>query len=69
LQQALNVGVDGVIGDQTTSALAGKDQAAVARQVLALRFRGIADIVASDSSQIIFLRGWVNRAATLLGML
>lgn len=70
LQQALKVGIDGVIGDETRNALAAcPDQTKLARQVLGLRFGAIADIVANDHSQIVFLRGWVSRASSLLGML
>ena len=70
LQQALGVGVDGVIGADTCNALGNcGDTAKLARDVLALRFRAIADIVARDQSQLVFLRGWISRAATLLGML
>ena len=67
LQQALNVAADGVFGNDTQSALDGcPDQVKLARRVLALRLRSIAGILAADTSQTIFLRGWVNRAATLL---
>lgn len=67
LQQSLNISADGVFGPSTLKALAAcADQAKLARQVLGLRFKSIADIVSSDRSQATFLRGWVNRAATLL---
>ena len=68
LQQALGtVSVDGGIGDKTLAALtACTDLPKLAREVLSLRFRSIADIVAGDSTQIRFLRGWVSRAASLL---
>jgi lysozyme family protein len=69
LQQALGVGADGVIGPQTTGALSAATPALTARKVLALRFRAIADIVANDASQLVFLRGWTNRAAALLELM
>lgn len=70
LQTALKVGVDGVLGNNTSTALAAyNDQGKLARAVLGLRYSAIADIVAKDRTQIIFLRGWVSRATTLLGML
>lgn len=69
LQQALGVSVDGVIGSQTTTALAGvTDFPMLTHRVIALRFRTIADIVVGNSSQLVFLRGWINRAAALLEM-
>ena len=67
LQQALHVTVDGVFGDKTKAALAAiGDQAKLAKQVLGIRFQAIAGIVANDASQIVFLRGWINRAVVLL---
>jgi lysozyme family protein len=67
LQQALNVTVDGVFGDKSRIALAAiTDQTKLARQVLGIRFQAIAGIVANDTSQIVFLRGWINRAVALL---
>ena len=68
LQQALGtVSVDGGIGNETLAALTGcTDLPKLAREVLSLRFRSIADIVSGDSTQIRFLRGWVSRAASLL---
>lgn len=70
LQQVLQVNADGVMGGATLGALsASPDLSKLARGILALRFSAIADIVAKDRSQIIFLRGWVSRAAALLNML
>jgi len=70
LQQALKVSSDGVIGKDTRDALdACQDPLKLARRVLALRLGAIADIVARDTSQVVFLRGWVSRATSLLGML
>ena len=69
LQQALGVAADGAIGNQTTAALANvPDVAKLTHRVLGLRFRAIADIVAANASQLVFVRGWTNRAATLLEM-
>jgi lysozyme family protein len=67
LPQALQVTADGIIGEQTLAALrACPDPAKLARAVLALRFCAVGDIVAGNPSQIVFLRGWLNRSATLL---
>jgi len=67
LQQALNVTVDGVFGDKSKAALAAiTDQARLAREVLGIRFQAIANIVVNDTSQIVLLRGWINRAVALL---
>lgn len=70
LQQALNIKVDGAMGTDTLGALSAcTDLPKLARAILALRFGAIADIVAKDRTQIIFLRGWVSRATSLLNML
>jgi len=70
LQQALKVKVDGVMGDETHTALGDcPDLSRLARRVLELRFNAIADIVAKNHSQTIFLRGWMSRATSLLDML
>jgi lysozyme family protein len=67
LQQALNMTVDGDFGDKTKEALdAVQDQTKLARKVLGLRLQAIANIVSKDTSQLVFLRGWINRAVTLL---
>jgi lysozyme family protein len=67
LQQALNVTVDGNFGVESQAALtAVADQTKLARQVLGIRFQAIADIVSNNTSQLVFLRGWINRAVTLL---
>ena len=64
LQAALGVDQDGVIGRQTLAAL---DHAPDVRVRLAAhRLRRIAKIVADDPGQIVFLRGWVNRATEFL---
>ncbi|MFX1766617.1 glycosyl hydrolase 108 family protein [Paraburkholderia sp. A1RI-2L] len=70
LQQALQIKADGIMGTDTLGALSAcTDPPKLARAMLALRFGAIADIVAKDQSQIIFLRGWVSRATSLLNML
>lgn len=66
LQQVLGVTVDGVMGSQTTTALAGKDSGRVGRGVLALRIRRYAAIVKNEPSQMRFLEGWINRATSIL---
>lgn len=66
LQQALGVTVDGVMGTQTTDALANADAAHVARSILSLRIRRYAAIVKNDLSQVRFLEGWINRATSIL---
>jgi lysozyme family protein len=68
LQQALGVTPDGVIGNETTTALASRDidVAKVARQVLSTRIRRYGAIVAGEASQLTFLVGWLNRATDML---
>ena len=67
LQQALDVSADGKFGDVTAAALGHYGAPALLpRRVLGRRFGAIADIVQKDATQIRFLRGWINRAVSLL---
>lgn len=66
LQQALGVTPDGVIGKETTDALAAADSGRTGRRILAFRIRRYVAIVKKESSQLRFLEGWVNRATSIL---
>jgi len=67
LQQELGVLADGKFGDETMAALESYTQPnLLPRRVLGRRFGAIADIVKKDTTQITFLRGWINRAVSLL---
>lgn len=66
LQTALGVAVDGDLGDESLGALDKADPVLVARRVLALRFKRIGEVVSKDKTQVVFLAGWLNRAADLL---
>lgn len=66
LQQVLGVTPDGVLGAQTTAALAAADPGKLGRGILALRIRRYAAIVGKEPSQLRFLEGWVNRATSIL---
>ena len=67
LQQSLAVPVDGIIGPVTREALKRTAGGSVTvRDVLRLRLRAVAELVAADPSQIVFLRGWIARATSLL---
>lgn len=66
LQEALGVTRDGKLGPQTFDALAAQDARRVAHRVLACRFRQIGQVVSRDTTQVVFLAGWLNRAAELL---
>ncbi|CAK0744731.1 conserved hypothetical protein [Gammaproteobacteria bacterium] len=70
LQEVLGVAVDGVFGQVTRNALNAltppQDQDALARKVLGRRFKAFADIVVNDTSQLVFLRGWIARSVALL---
>jgi lysozyme family protein len=61
IQQSLDVGVDGAIGPETLGALADADGADVAASLMDLRETRLRAIVAADSTQGKFLRGWLNR--------
>lgn len=62
LQRALNVQADGINGVETRKALAGVDGDLVYASVLRQYFSHFAAIVVKDPSQLVWLRGWINRA-------
>lgn len=63
LQTALGVTIDGVFGPVTQAALRSfSAPTELRRRVNRARLKFIADIVANDDSQRVFLRGWMNRA-------
>ena len=61
LQHALDVPIDGVIGAQTLTALAGADAEAVYRSVLRERGELLAAILHRDPTQRVFSSGWLRR--------
>jgi lysozyme family protein len=61
LQHALDVPMDGVIGRQTLTALAGADVEAVYRSVLRERGELLAAILHRDPTQRVFSSGWIRR--------
>jgi lysozyme family protein len=70
LQTALKVKADGKVSPVTLAALPAITDAeaaqAIRKSVLGQRFAATADIVANKPSQLKFLKGWVNRAVSLL---
>ena len=63
LQRLLGVPNDGVLGAQTLLALGGLDAAKLYRRLAAARVRFIGDLLHNDPSQLVYARGWLNRAA------
>lgn len=63
LQRLLGVPNDGVLGPQTLLALSGLDAAKLYRRLAAARVRFIGDLLHNDPSQLVYARGWLNRAA------
>lgn len=61
LQGALDVPMDGVIGRQTLTALAGADADTVYRSVLRERGELLAAILHRDPTQRVFAAGWLRR--------
>lgn len=66
LQRALNVQVDGVIGDITRAALARENSAVLYKNVIVARMRDYARILRANPSQREFAAGWMARAATFV---
>ena len=61
LQEALGVGIDGIAGAQTKSALNAKNNKATALAIANERIQYRHKRVAEDPSQKVFLQGWLNR--------
>lgn len=60
LQAAADVTVDGIVGPITTRAVNARPHTCYTR-LLVSRLKCYADIAASDETQTVFLRGWINR--------
>lgn len=61
LQQIIGATVDGVIGQETIKKLANFDQNVLAGKFLDAREAFYNQIVKNDSSQSVFLKGWIRR--------
>jgi len=61
LQEVLRVDIDGIIGNQTLTTLNSTNPVALFNSLKARREKFFRDIVANNSSQRIFLKGWLNR--------
>lgn len=61
LQDLVGVKADGAIGEITLRAVNKTDPHALAVKLLCRRQQFLADLVQHDSSQLVFLEGWVNR--------
>ena len=66
LQAILKVGVDGVIGPETLTALNAADPVKVNNQLMAARIEMIGGIVMKDPSQLSMLGQYLNRALQFL---
>jgi lysozyme family protein len=65
LQRCVGTKQDGIIGPKTLAAVLAADPQDLANLFLDERIRFYHAIVAHDSSQSIFLKGWLNRIANL----
>ena len=61
LQSAVGTDPDGVLGPRTLVALHTIGHAVAYKRLLKRRFQRLASIVLNDHSQLVFLRGWINR--------
>lgn len=66
LQEIIGADADGILGNETLSALSLKDQRVVNNQLVAARVRMFGRIVTKAKTQIAFLDGWLARALTFL---
>ena len=69
LQKAVGVKQDGDIGPITLTAVKNENPLAIYIKICAIRERFYAGIVARDPSQVVFIRGWINRNAKWLDRL
>jgi lysozyme family protein len=65
LQEALGVGVDGIFGSQTESELRGNNNKKTALNIIYGTIAYHHRRVRQNSSQQVFLQGWLNRANDL----
>jgi len=65
LQEALGVGVDGIFGSQTESELRANNNKETALNIIDGRIAYHRRRVMENSSQEVFLQGWLNRANDL----
>lgn len=61
-QKVLKVKVDGIVGNQTISAINSANESAFLRSFTSDRISYYRSIVEKDKSQIYFLNGWIRRA-------
>lgn len=61
LQRAIGADPDGRFGAETMKRLEGRDGPRTYAEVLRARLQLYVNIVLSDHSQLVFLRGWTNR--------
>lgn len=66
LQRAVGAKQDGVIGPITLGRVRHHEPTALFKKVLATRYFSLADLVKRKPSQVVFIRGWVNRANEFL---
>lgn len=64
-----SIAVDGHIGPKTIAAVNAMDPAPFIRDFSQMAEQGFRSIVAHNPSQVIFLKGWVNRAHRLLTLI
>ncbi len=66
LQRTLGVKADGIVGPMTLAAVNTSDTAPTNLAFFKKRLTHIADIVARDPRQAVFLRGWTRRALSFI---
>lgn len=69
LQKAVGAKADGVIGPKTLTAVKKVNPVAVYVRVCAQREKLYAGIVSRDPTQVVFIKGWINRNAKWLNRL
>jgi lysozyme family protein len=68
LQEAAGVTVDGIIGEETKTAVNRRDTLMIFANFVELRARFYGDILQRDKSQLVFAAGWFHRLADDLSL-
>ena len=69
LQRSVNVTEDGIIGPITRNAVINTNKRELLINLLQQRIKFFGSIVVRDSSQLVFLHGWLNRMDEFFDML
>lgn len=65
LQEVVESDVDGIVGPRTLIAIEARDPNLILQKFVSKLRKYYVDLVSQDNSQIVFIKGWINRAKKL----